>query len=66
MAIADRVGMGHATVSRWLAHDAFPGQQPRQRMIGLDAHLPFLRERWEAGCHNIASDRGLPSALSRL
>ncbi len=20
----------------------------------LDSHLPFLRERWEAGCHNIA------------
>ena len=23
-------------------------------MTGLDPHLPFLRERWEAGCHNIA------------
>jgi len=20
----------------------------------LDSHLPYLRERWEAGCHNIA------------
>ena len=53
-AIAEAVGVGHATVSRWLAHGAFPEQQPRQRMIGLDPHLPFLRERWEAGCHNIA------------
>jgi DNA invertase Pin-like site-specific DNA recombinase len=25
-AIADHVGIGHATVSRWLAHDAFPEQ----------------------------------------
>jgi transposase len=53
-AIADQVGIGHATVSRWLGHGAFPEQQPRQRMTGLDPHLPFLRERWEAGCHNIA------------
>ena len=53
-AIADQVGIGHATVSRWLESDAFPEQQPRQRMTGLDPYLPFLRERWEAGCHNIA------------
>lgn len=53
-AIADRVGVGHATVSRWLAHDAFPEQQPRPRKTGLDAYLPLLRERWDAGCHNIA------------
>jgi transposase len=53
-AIADQVGIGHATVSRWLAHSAFPEQQLRQRTSGLDAHLPFLRQWWEAGCHNIA------------
>jgi transposase len=53
-AIADQVGVAHSTVSRWLAHDAFPEQRPRPRMIGLDSHLSFLRERWEAGCHNIA------------
>ncbi|MEO6888527.1 MAG: ISL3 family transposase, partial [Ktedonobacteraceae bacterium] len=52
--IAHQVGIGHATVSRWLAHDAFPEQQSRPRMIGLDSHLPFLRERWEAGCHTRA------------
>jgi transposase len=53
-AIAEQVGVGHATVSRWLAHDGFPEQQPRPRKTGLDSHLPFLRKRWEAGCHNIA------------
>jgi transposase len=53
-AIADQVGIGHATVSRWLAHGTFPEQQPRQRMSSLDSYMPFLRERWEAGCHNIA------------
>jgi transposase len=53
-AIASQVGIGHATVSRWLAHDAFPEQQARPRKMALEPHLPFLRERWEAGCHNIA------------
>jgi len=54
MAIADQVGIGHATVSRWLESGTFPEQRPRPRKIGLDPYLPFLRERWEAGCHNIA------------
>jgi len=53
-AIADQVGIGHATVSRWLESSAFPEQQPRQRMTSLDPHLPHLAARWEAGCHNIA------------
>jgi Transposase len=53
-AIADQVGIGHATVSRWLECGVFPEQQPRQRMTGLDPYLPFLRERWEGGCHTIA------------
>jgi transposase len=53
-AIASQVGIGHATVSRWLRSDTFPEQQPRRRKMALDPHLPFLRERLEAGCHNIA------------
>ncbi len=53
-AIAEQVGIGHATVSRWLESSAFPEQQPRQRKTGLDSHLPHLAARWEAGCHNIA------------
>jgi transposase len=53
-AIAQQVGIGHATVSRWLRSGAFPEQQPRPRRTHLDPHLPFLREQWEAGCHNIA------------
>ena len=52
-AIADQVGIGHATVSRWLERSVFPEQQPRPRRTHLDPHLPFLRQRWEAGCHNI-------------
>jgi transposase len=53
-AIASRVGIGHATVSRWLSSDTFPEQKPRQRMRRLDPHLKEVAERWEAGCHNIA------------
>jgi transposase len=53
-AIADRIGIGHATVSRWLEKGMFPEQQPRPRKTALEPHLPFLYERWEAGCHNIA------------
>jgi transposase len=53
-AIASQVGIGHATVSRWLRSDAFPEQQPRPRKMALDPYLPLLRERWDAGCHNIA------------
>jgi len=53
-AIAGQVGISHATVSRWLRCGTFPEQQPRPRKIGLEAYLPFLHERWEAGCHNIA------------
>ena len=53
-AIADQVGIGHATVSRWLSSGVFPEPQPRPRKTGLDPHLPYLAARWEAGCHNIA------------
>ena len=41
-------------IERWLARSAFPEQQPRPRKTGLDSYLPYLRQRWEAGCHNIA------------
>jgi transposase len=37
-----------------LSSDTFPEQQPRPRKMALDPDLPFLRQRWEAGCHNIA------------
>ncbi|BCL78901.1 hypothetical protein ccbrp13_13660 [Ktedonobacteria bacterium brp13] len=53
-AIADQVGVAHSTVSRWLSSGVFPEQKPRPRKMELDSHLSYLRERWEAGCHNIA------------
>jgi hypothetical protein len=36
-AIAAQVGIGHATVSRWLERGTFPEQQPRPRKTGLDS-----------------------------
>jgi transposase len=53
-AIAEQVGIGHATVSRWLRHGEFPEQQPRPRSASVDPHLPQLIERWEAGSHTVA------------
>ena len=53
-AIANQGGVAHSTVSRWLSCGAFPEQQPRPRKMELDAHLSYLRERWKAGCRNIA------------
>lgn len=53
-ALAEQVGIGHATVSRWLERSAFPEQHPRPRKTGLDPYLPYLAARWDAGCHTIA------------
>jgi transposase len=53
-AIASQVGIGHATVSRWLRHGTFPEQTSPKLRTRLDPHLKEVAERWEAGCHNIA------------
>ena len=53
-AIAAQMGIGHATVSRWLKHGSFPEQKSPQCKTRFDPHLKAVAERWEAGCHNIA------------
>lgn len=53
-AIASRVGMGASTVQSWLAVEAFPERKPREQGNKLDRYLPYVMERWEHGCHNIA------------
>lgn len=53
-AIAEQVGIGHATVSRWLRNGTFPEQKPRPRSASVDPYLPQLVERWETGCHTMA------------
>ena len=53
-AIAEQVGISHATVSRWLSQGAFPEQKPRPRSASVDAYLPQLIERWEEGLSTVA------------
>ncbi len=53
-AIAQQLGMGASTVQSWLAVGAFPERKPREQATRLDRYLPYLFERWESGCHNMA------------
>jgi transposase len=53
-AIAERVGVGHSTVQRWVAAGAFPERKRREQASQLDPYLSFIRERWSQGCHNMA------------
>jgi transposase len=52
-AIAKQVGIGHSTVSRWLAAGALPETTRGPYASRIDAYLPYLFERWESGCHNM-------------
>ncbi|GAC1656209.1 MAG: ISL3 family transposase [Ktedonobacteraceae bacterium] len=54
-AIALRVAMGASTVQSWLAAGKFPDRKPREQASRLDRYLPYLRERWENGTHNMSS-----------
>jgi transposase len=54
-AIADTLGISRPTVRRFLAAEQFPERlsgPKRQRQSIVAPYLPFLRERWQAGCHN--------------
>ena len=54
-AIANTLGISRPTVRRFLAAEQFPerlsGPKRQRQSIGA-CYLPFLRERWQAGCHN--------------
>lgn len=52
-AIGQRVGLTRQTVARWLRTESFPERAPLPpRPMLLTRYEPYLRERWEAGCHN--------------
>jgi transposase len=53
-AIARQVGIGASTVQSWLAASRFPERKPREQASQLDRYLPYLFQRWQDGCHNIA------------
>jgi transposase len=51
--IARRVGVSRRTVTRFLAAGIFPERKRRTSGPGqLDPYIPYLLERWDAGCHN--------------
>jgi transposase len=54
-AIARETGLSRNTVHRYLEAGTFPEPGPRKkRRSQLDPYLPYLRERWDAGCQNAA------------
>jgi transposase len=53
-AIAEQVGVGHSTVQRWMVAGSFPERKRREQASQLDPYLPFIRDRWSQGCHNMA------------
>lgn len=76
-AIAEQRGMSRRDVRRFLRaasfEDAFPEQPARHpRPNQLDRYAPYLRQRWEEGCRNVAQlhrellERGFRGAASAL
>jgi transposase len=72
-AIADSLGISRPTVRRFLAAEHFPERLPgsgARRTNIVAPFLPFLRERWQSGCHNgrqlfrETKARGYPGSLS--
>ena len=53
-AIASQVGIGHATVSRWLRNGTFPEQKPRPRSASVDPYLHQLVQRRKEGLCTVA------------
>jgi transposase len=51
--IARRLGIARATVAKFLRVAAFPDIALHPRPRQLDRYLPYLRERWNAGEHNV-------------
>jgi transposase len=51
--IARRLGKSAGTVRRWLAQGTSPeGTHRRQRSSHFEAYVPYVLERWQAGCQN--------------
>lgn len=52
-AIARQMRLSPTTVRRYVHAEGFPECQPRRRRsLLLKPFVAYLRERWEAGCHN--------------
>lgn len=51
--IARLLGIARGTVIRYQRAETVPGSAPRERPREIDRYVPYLRERWEAGEHNV-------------
>src|SRR5262249_41139309 len=51
--IARLLGIARGTVIHYQRAETVPGSAPRERVREIDQYLPYLRERWEAGEHNV-------------
>jgi transposase len=51
--MARLLGIARGTVIRYQRAETVPGSAPRARPREIDRYVPFLRERWEAGEHNV-------------
>ena len=51
--IAQCLRMARKTVRRYLTAGTFPERaaRPRQKHHTIDPYLPYLQQRWQAGCH---------------
>ena len=52
-AIARQLHLSRGCVHRYVTAESFPERAlPGKRQSLLDPYLPYLRQRWEQGCHN--------------
>ncbi len=47
------LGIARGTVIRYQRAETVPGSAPRERPRQIDRYVPYLREQWEAGAHNV-------------
>jgi transcriptional regulator with XRE-family HTH domain len=52
--VAHRCGLGVRTVRRWQRAREFPERKVGRHSSRLDTHAEYIRQRWQAGCHNAA------------
>src|SRR5450631_730762 len=52
--IAKRVGLGRRTIQRWVSEGTYvETNYHHSHRSRFDAYAPYVKQRWESGCHNI-------------
>ena len=52
--IAKRVGLGRRTIQRWISEGTYiETNYHHSHRSRFDAYAPYVKQRWESGCHNI-------------